>query len=174
MFALDDASLCVATFQAEVTLPLGTPLCIGNCKPVMEIVTPLTVRGVVLLGAGDLDLIVLCAFDWVGIGNESYDEFCRSLAEAGGTTIERDAVQTLNQHDAPGSDFAREQLLAEHGLARHDSNPECDAEAIERVSIAAKQSLVTAQPVSSVERITPEHCYVVISSGRNSGFLWLF
>ena len=148
VFALDDASLCVATFQADVTPPLGSPLCNGNCKPVTEIVTPLTARGVVLLGAGDP--IVLCAFDWVGIGNESCDEFRRSLAETVGTTRERVAMQTLHQHDAPGSDFATERLLAEHGLARHYSNPDFDAEAIERVSIAAKQSLVTAQPVTHI------------------------
>jgi len=114
----------------------------------MEITTPLSARGVVLLGAGEP--IVLCAFDWVGIGNESYDEFRRSLAQAVGTTAERVAVQTLHQHDAPGSDFATERLLAEHGLARHYSNPDFDADAIERVSAAAKQSLATAQTVTHI------------------------
>ena len=79
-FAADDTSLRVSTFQADVTPPLGSPLCNGNVKPVMEIVTPLTARGIVLLGADDP--IVLCAFDWVGIGNESYDGFPRGTCQS--------------------------------------------------------------------------------------------
>ncbi|MEO2016931.1 MAG: hypothetical protein ABGZ53_21445 [Fuerstiella sp.] len=148
VLAVDDASLRVAAFQVDVTPPLGSPLCNGNVKPVMEIVTPLTARGVVLLGAGDP--IVLCAFDWVGIGNESYDQFRAALAKAVGTTADRVALQTLHQHDAPGSDFATERLLSEHGLARQYSNPDFDVEVMERAATAAKQSLTRSQPVTHV------------------------
>ncbi|HIK94223.1 MAG TPA: hypothetical protein EYG03_19945, partial [Planctomycetes bacterium] len=148
VFAADDASLRVAVFQADVTPPLGSPLCNGNVKPVMEIVTPLTARGVVLLGAGDP--IVLCAFDWVGIGNESHDQFRTALGKAVGTTADRVALQTLHQHDAPGSDFATERLLTEYGLARQYSNPDFDVEVMERVAAAAKDSLTKAQPVTHV------------------------
>ena len=45
--------LRVAIFQADATPPLGSPLCNGNVKPAMKIVTPLSARGIVLLGAGD-------------------------------------------------------------------------------------------------------------------------
>ncbi len=72
--------LRIALFQADATPPLGSPLCNGNVKPVMEIVSPLTARGVVLLGSGDP--IVVCAFDWVGIGNGSYDQFRQAIAMA--------------------------------------------------------------------------------------------
>ncbi len=148
VLAAEDASLRVATFQADVTPPLGSPLCNGNVKPVMEIVTPLTARGVVLLGAGEP--IVLCAFDWVGIGNESYDQFRKALGAAVGTTADRVALQTLHQHDAPGSDFATERLLTEHGLAREYSNPDFDLEMMARVAAAAQESLQMAQPVTHV------------------------
>ncbi|MFP6602472.1 MAG: hypothetical protein VB862_08085, partial [Pirellulaceae bacterium] len=47
-----EGPLRLATFQADATPPLGSPLCNGNVKPVMEITTPLTARGIVLLGAG--------------------------------------------------------------------------------------------------------------------------
>ena len=110
----------VATFQIDATPPMGSPLCNGAVKPVKEVVTPLTARGIVLLGAENP--IVLCAFDWVGIANESHDAFRASLAEAVGTTPDRVAVHTLHQHDAPGSDFATERLLAEHGMAGKYSN----------------------------------------------------
>ena len=143
-----EASLRLAVFQADATPPLGSPLCNGNVKSAMEIVSPLTARGIVLLGAGEP--IVLCAFDWVGIGNGSYDEFRKSIAESVGTTTDRVAVHVLHQHDAPGSDFATEKLLATHGLSRQFSNADFDAEVMERVSAAAKQSLAKAQPVTHV------------------------
>jgi hypothetical protein len=146
--AAADEPLRIASFQVDATPPLGSPLCNGNVKPAMEIVSPLTARGVVLLGAGDP--IVLCAFDWVGIGNGSYDQFRKAIAEAVGTTSDRVALHTLHQHDAPGSDFATERLLAEYGLAREFSNPAFDAEVIERVSSAAQLALKQAQTVTHV------------------------
>lgn len=142
------APLRVAIFQADATPPLGSPLCNGNVKPAMKIVTPLSARGIVLLGAGDP--IVLCALDWVGIGNGSYDAFREAIAEAVKTTPERVAVHTLHQHDAPGSDFATEQLLAEHGLARRFSNPEADAQVMARVAQAAQAALAKSRPVTHV------------------------
>jgi hypothetical protein len=147
-FAAHDTSLQVATFQVDVTPPLGSPLCNGNVKPAMEIVTPLTARGIVLLGADAP--IVLCAFDWVGIGNESYDQFRAALGNAVGTTADHVALQTLHQHDAPGSDFATERLLSEHGLARQYSNPDFDVEVMERIATAAQQSLTKAHPVTHI------------------------
>ena len=65
-----DPPLHLATFNVDATPPIGSALCNGAVKPAKEIVTPLTARGVVLLGAGQP--IVLCAFDWVGIANESH------------------------------------------------------------------------------------------------------
>ena len=59
--AVADESLRVTSFRVDAPPPLGSPLCNGNVKPVKEIVSQLTARGVVLLGSGDP--IVLCAFD---------------------------------------------------------------------------------------------------------------
>ena len=141
-----EKSLQLATFQVDVTPPLGSPLCNGNVKPVMEITTPLTARGIVLIGAGKP--IVLCAFDWVGIGNGSYDQFRGALAKGVGTTADRVALHTLHQHDAPGSDFISEKLLAEQGLSKQFSNPDFDALVMQRIAAAARQSLTRAQPVT--------------------------
>ena len=147
-FASDDTTLRAATFQADVTPPLGSPLCNGGVKPVMEIVTPLTARGIVLLGAGEP--IVLCAVDWVGIANESHDVFRQALAEAADTNLERVTLHTLHQHDAPGSDFATERLLAEHGLPGLYSNPDFDAESMTRIAAAVRKSIQAAQPVTHI------------------------
>jgi len=143
-----DVSLRVACFQADITPPLGTPLCNGLVMPAKEIVTPLTARGIILLGAGQP--IVLCALDWVGIGNESYDTFRAEIARATGTVSDRVALHALHPHDAPGSDFTAERLLAEHGLAGRMSNPEADRRALRRIVEAAQVSLASAQPVTHV------------------------
>jgi len=143
-----DVPLRVACFQADITPPLGSPLCNGLVMPAKEIVTPLTARGVILLGAGQP--IVLCALDWVGVGNESYDAFREAIARATGTVRDRVALHALHPHDAPGSDFATERLLTEYGLAGRMSNAEADRRAMFRIADAAKAALAAAQPVTQV------------------------
>ena len=59
--------MSVATFTADVTPPIGSPLCDGLVLPARKIVDPLSARGIVILGKGKP--IVLCALDWVGVGN---------------------------------------------------------------------------------------------------------
>ncbi|MCB1275702.1 hypothetical protein [Prosthecobacter sp.] len=142
------AELRITTFKVDATPPPGSPLCNGAVKPVKEIVTPLTARGVVLLGAGEP--IVLCAFDWVGIGNEGHDAYRETLAKAAGTSMDRVTVHTLHQHDAPGSDLATERLLAEHGLGGKFSNPSLDREVMQRLTAAVQDSLPKAQTVTEI------------------------
>ncbi len=59
----------------------------------------LRAKGIVLSGPGEP--VVLVSLDWLGIANDCYDEFKRSLARAAGTTPERVAVHVVHQHDAP-------------------------------------------------------------------------
>src|SRR5262249_16734648 len=108
------APLAVCTFQIDATPPLGSPLCDAAVPPARRIVDRLSARGLVIVG--DDAPIVLCAVDWVGIGNGGYDAWREALAKAAGTTVERVAVHTLHQHDAPGCDFECEPLLATQGL----------------------------------------------------------
>ena len=145
---LSAAELRITTFHIDATPPLGSPLCNGAVKPVKEVVTPLTARGLVLLGAGEP--IVLCAFDWVGIGNGGHDAFRAALAEGAGTSVERVTVHTLHQHDAPGSDFATESLLSEHGLGAKFSNAEFDRMVMRRLATAVKESLSKAQTITQI------------------------
>jgi len=142
------AELRLATFQADVTPPLGAPLCNGNVAPAKKIVAPLTARGVIILGSGEP--IVVCAFDWVGIGNGAHD-FCREqLATAVGTQAERVTVHSLHQHDTPAADFSTEALLKTNGLSGAMFDPVFARAAIKRVARAAKRSLSVARPVTHV------------------------
>src|SRR5436190_15963961 len=74
--------LKIAVFEADVTPPLGAPLCYAFVPPAREIVDPLKARGIVVLT--DREPIVLCALDWVGIDNSAYDQFREELATAAG------------------------------------------------------------------------------------------
>jgi len=140
--------LRISTFQADATPPIGSALCNGLVPPAKEIVTPLTARGLVLLGAGEP--IVLCAIDSVGIANEGHDAFRQALAQAVGTSMDRVTVHTLHQHDAPGSDFGTERLLADQGLGGLYSNADFDRAVIARLANAAHAALTTAQLVTRV------------------------
>jgi hypothetical protein len=99
----------LATFPADVTPPLGHPLCGGWIEPVRGVDDPLRAVGVVLLGAGAP--VVLCAVDWCGIRNETHRAWCMALADAAHTTPERVAVQSVHPHNAPFVDIAAQRSI---------------------------------------------------------------
>ena len=74
----------------------------------------LRAKGIVLSGSGLP--IVLCAVDWIGIGNESQDAFKARLAKAASTIPSRVAVHTVHQHDAPSAIGVRKKILVDAGL----------------------------------------------------------
>ena len=138
--------LRAATFEADVTPPIGTVLCHGNVAPVREILSPLTARGLVLSTV--TKPIVLCAVDWVGIGNETHDAWRTALAEAVGTTVDRVAVHTVHQHDTPGVDASTERILARHGLSGAMFDVQFADVAIENAARAARAAVTQWQPVT--------------------------
>jgi hypothetical protein len=142
-------TLSLATFNIDVTPPMGAPLCDALCEPAKAVDDPLSARGVVLLPAGEQP-IVLVALDWVGVGNEGHDVFRARVAEAAGTTVDRVAVHALHQHDAPGCDFAAERLAARYGLAGKIFDVDFANEAIANTAAAVKESIPQAQAVTHI------------------------
>jgi hypothetical protein len=143
-----DNRLRLATFHADVTPPIGSPLCDALVEPAREIVDRLSARGIVLLGAGRP--IVLCAVDWVGIGNLGHTAWTAALAEAAETTPDRVAIHSLHQHDAPGCDFSAETLLAEYRLAGRLFNVAHARQAIADTAHAVKKSIPGARAITHV------------------------
>ena len=86
-----DPPLKVGVFAVDASPPIGSPMAYDPTKGVVH---PLSCRGVVLIGEGRP--IVLCAVDWIGIGNDGQAEFRKALAEAAGTT-----AAGLRPHAAP-------------------------------------------------------------------------
>lgn len=152
VFAFKKApGLRVASFAAEVTPPLGTPLCVGLVGPGTSVKDLLEARGVVLLPEGQQP-IVICAVDWLGIGNSSHDRWRAALAVAAGTVPARVAVQTVHQHDAPGDDASAEELLRMRdlpGVLQSESFAQAALRGVVAAVRAAKSQKVTEIGVGS-------------------------
>lgn len=109
-------ALRAATFEADITPPLGTPLCIALTPKADRLEDRLSARGVLLLPEREKP-IVMCALDWISVGNHSQERWKNALAKAAGTTPDRVMLQTVHQHDAPGDDQSAEELLRTEGLS---------------------------------------------------------
>jgi hypothetical protein len=101
----------LATFTADVTPPLGHPLCGGWIEPARAVEDPLKALGVVLLGQGKP--LVLCVFDWVALRNEAHLAVRQALADAAHTTLDHVTVHAVHPHNAPFADVVAQRLLDE-------------------------------------------------------------
>jgi hypothetical protein len=137
--------LRLGVFDVDASPPIGSPMAYDPTKGVQ---TPLSCRGVVLVGAGEP--IVLCAVDWLGIANGSSREFREALAKAAGTTPQRVAVHTLHQHDAPWADFDTDELVTQHKLPYRPFDSKFVREVIARAAAAVAKAKDEAQPVTHI------------------------
>ncbi len=135
--------LKVGVFAVDASPPLGSPMAYDPTKGVIH---PLSCRGVVLKGDGEP--IVLCAIDWIGIGNDGHSEFRRELAKAAGTTPQRVCVHTLHQHDAPHCDFSADRIIAPLGISREVFDSEFARAVIARTAAAVREAAANARPVT--------------------------
>jgi hypothetical protein len=147
-------SIRIAVFDVDASPPVGSPLAYDTN---VEVQNPLSCRGIVLLppreSASDSDAskpIVLCAVDWIGIGNAAHREFREALATAAGTTSWRVAVHTLHQHDAPWCDFTVDELLAKHKITHRPFDSAFARDVLGRAAAAVKDAVGRSQPVSHV------------------------
>jgi hypothetical protein len=141
--ARGDGTLKIGVFAVDASPPIGSPMAYD---PTKEIVEPLSCRGVVLAGQGEP--IVLCAVDWIGIGNDGQTEFRKALAEAAGTSLGRVCVHTLHQHDAPHCDFSADRLLARYQINTQVLDSAFARDVIARAALGVKTALAEARPVT--------------------------
>ncbi len=138
--------LRIAMFDVDATPQPGMAMAFKACERRVEL--SLRCRGIVLLGADAP--IVLCAVDWLGIGNEGHDAFRAALANAAGIKMDRVAVHTLHQHDAPICDFGAEKIMREEGLSTGPWNGDFARDVIQRAAVALRECLPMAEPVTHV------------------------
>lgn len=137
----------IATFDVDATPSVGFQMAYDPVRRTAAL--GLRCRGVVILSEGEP--IVLCAVDWIGIGNGGHDAFRETLARAAATRPERVAVHTLHQHDAPRCDFTAEQLLRQAGVTQVGAHEGALArDVLKRLSVAVPQAMERAVPISHV------------------------
>ena len=136
----------VATFEADITIPIGHACMGGGVADAREIADPLFAKGFVLLGAGQP--VVVAALDWCQCNNDSYDRWREALAEAAGTVPQRVMVATVHQHDAPICDLTAQRLLDQHGLKGWNCDPVFHETAVRRAAAALKQALKSPRRVT--------------------------
>ena len=138
-----DSPLSVGVFAVDATPPLGSPLAY---HPNEKVTAPLSCRGVVLLGEDRP--VVLCAVDWIGVGNDGQKVFRESLAKAAGTSPQRVAVHTLHQHCAPRCDFSTDRLLTRYGINGQVFDAAFARDVIRRAAEAVAVAVGEAKPVT--------------------------
>lgn len=160
----------LALFAADVTPPLGHPLCGGMVAPAARIADPLSARGLVLWGGGEP--VVVAAVDWTELRNEAYDQWRDILAAAAGTTRSRVLLSCVHQHDAPYADLDAQRRLDAVGLRGFHIDPAFHARALEAVAAAVREAVKAPRRITriglgeaEVERVASNR-RVVLPDGR--------
>lgn len=135
--------LRIATFDVDASPPIGSPLAYD---PTKEVTTPLSCRGIVLLG--NEAPVVLCALDWIDLSNDGHKVFREQLAAAAGTTPDRVAVQVLHQHDAPQCDFSLTDLAEQLKIGGIAFDAAYARDVLQRAAAAIRDALPKAQTVT--------------------------
>jgi hypothetical protein len=162
--SLRSRPLRLATFSADVTVPLGHGM-MGGAWLSKSIADPLEAHGFVLLGA---EAPVVCvSVDWCEIRNDAYARWQTVLAEAAGTRPERVMITTVHQHDAPVADLEAERILRDRKLAGTICDPAFHERVVQAAAQALHASLRNAKPVThlgtgqaKVEKIASNRRYV--------------
>lgn len=134
----------IAPFRADVTPPIGAPLCGGLVKPATGVSEPLLALGLVLFS--DEKPVVLCAIDYCEIRGADHIHWREVLAAAAGTSAERVALHSLHQHNAPIVDTAAQKLLPEIGIVDADAAEK----ALQTVAAAIKSAIKTPHRVTHI------------------------
>jgi hypothetical protein len=169
------SGLRLATFRADITPPLGSPIYTGAARSIAD---PLEARGIVL--SGSTKPMVIATLDWCEVRNNSYDLWRSQIAAAADTTPERVLLSCVHQHDAPYTDIEAQQLLDDvlspYKLCDPEFERACITKVTQEIRRAAPQTIThfgtgqaTVEKVASNRRIVrPDG---KISYGRTSATL---
>jgi len=158
------AGLTISVFDIDATPPVGSHMAYNPVKNTWDM--GLRARGIILSGPGKP--IVLCSVDWLGIGNDSQDEFKRVLSGAAGTSPDRVAVHTVHQHDAPICDFGAEKFLLDKGMNPMAFESSFTRKVMFQIADAIRTSMKQPQPVTHIG-LGEAQVFMVASNRRIAG-----
>lgn len=142
-YEIQAQSLKIGVFNVDATPPIGSPVAYATTRSITD---SLSARGIVILSGQKP--IVLCAVDWIGIGNEGMDAWKERLAKAANTTTDRVSVHVLHQHDAPWCDFTFQHIVEEYGIKGIPFDSAFLLRTIENVGLAVEKAKKNAQMVT--------------------------
>ncbi len=142
-YEIQAQSLKIGVFNVDATPPIGSPVAYATTRSITD---SLSARGVVILSGQKP--IVLCAVDWIGIGNEGMDAWKERLAKAANTTTDRISVHVLHQHDAPWCDFTFQHIVEEYKIKDAPFDSAFLLRTIENVGLAVEKTKKNAQVVT--------------------------
>jgi len=156
------AGFQIATFETDVTPPIGHPLLASMCPPAKAIEARLWAKGVVL--SGGEKPVVLVSVDWCEIRNDAYDRWRDVLADAAETTRERVFLSAIHQHDTPLADLTAQRILTGRGITTNVINPRFHERVVQQVALSirrAKRHPIThiGTGQAKVERIASNRRY---------------
>lgn len=154
--------ISVATFAADITPPVGHPLCAGWYPSASGITDRLSALGVIL--TGEEKPVVLCALDWSLLGNREHLRWRQAIAAAVGTDPDRVAVQCIHAHNAPGPDREAQDLLDKAGFKDLIMAGDWCEKARDRVAESARAALATSRPCTHIA--TSQACVEKVASNR--------
>ncbi len=167
----------LATFQSDVTPPLGHPLCAGWYPPAKGIADPLSALGLILAPDDQLPM-VLCALDWAELSNGDYDRWRGELAQAVGTEAERVAVHCIHAHDTPWPDRDAQDILDAYGCPNIIMAGDWAEKVRAQAAQAAGEAMTKLQPCTDiavgqakVERVASNR-RVMGPDGKVAGVRW--
>lgn len=149
---LGAADFRLATFSADVTVPVGHGMMGGSWKAT-KVADPLFARGIVLTSVSDpgaFPPVVYVAVDWCEIRNDALERWQHVLAEGAGTDPARVMVSAIHQHEAPVVDLEAERILRAHGAAGSVCDLEFHEQAVQRVAAAVRAALPKARRVTHI------------------------
>lgn len=136
----------IATFSADITIPLGHR-CMGVLKTKSQrIDDPLEAIGFVI--KGPQPAIILVALDWCEVRNDSYQDWRKALARAADTSVDRVMLCSLHQHDAPVVDAGAQAYLDGQGLQGELFDRDFHARCVQDVVNAMNRAMNNARPLT--------------------------
>lgn len=138
----------LATFEIDVTPPLGHSLCAGWYQTAIGIDDPLFASGVILINEDGP--VVLLSIDWSEMSNRSHLRWRQALAEAVGTTPDRVVVHCTHAHCTPWPDeYAQTLVEDQEGVLPIMDVAWCNA-VVQRLTDAAREAMARLQPVTAL------------------------
>ncbi len=141
-----DSPWTLATFECDVTPPLGHACMGGGITPVQSVADPLHARGCVLLG-GEKPVVIV-SVEWCEIRNDAYDHWRQVLAFIAGTDPDHVFLSATHAHNAPVMDDEAERLLRVAGSMGSVCDPIFGNQMVVKVATAVEAALTKARPVT--------------------------